>query len=37
MTFPTPGNYSFKFTVIGHDSSSSGYTVCFDYIKLTPQ
>ena len=37
VTFPTPGNYSFKFTVIGHNSSSSGYTVCFDYIKLTPQ
>ena len=37
VTFPAPGNYSFKFTVIGHNSSSSGYTVCFDYIKLTPQ
>ena len=36
-TFPAPGNYSFKFTVIGHNSSSSGYTVCFDYFKLTPQ
>jgi hypothetical protein len=37
VTFPAPGNYSFKFTVIGHNSSSSGYTVCFDYFKLTPQ
>jgi hypothetical protein len=36
-TSPAPVNYSFKFTVIGHNSSSSGYTVCFDYIKLTPQ
>ena len=37
MTFPSAGNYSFKFTVTGHNSSSSGYTVCFDYIKLTAQ
>jgi hypothetical protein len=37
VTFPSPGNYSFKFTVTGRNSSSSGYTVCFDYIKLTPQ
>jgi hypothetical protein len=37
VTFPAPGNYSFKFTVIEHNSSSSEYTVCFDYIKLTPQ
>jgi hypothetical protein len=37
VTFPAPGNYSFKFTVIGHNCSSSGYTVCFDYFKLTPQ
>jgi len=37
VTFTTAGNYSFKFTVTGHNSSSSGYTVCFDYIKLTPQ
>jgi hypothetical protein len=33
VTFPAPGNYSFKFTVIGRNSNSSGYTVCFDYIK----
>ena len=37
LTFTSAGNYSFKFTVTGHNSSSSGYTVCFDYIKLTPQ
>jgi hypothetical protein len=37
MTFSSAGNYSFKFTVTGHNSSSSGYTVCFDYIKLTAQ
>jgi hypothetical protein len=36
-TFPSAGNYSFKFIVTGHNSSSSGYTVCFDYIKLTAQ
>jgi hypothetical protein len=32
-TFPAPGNYSFKFTVIGHNSSSSGYTVCFELLQ----
>jgi hypothetical protein len=37
FTFPSAGNYSFKFTVAGHNPSSSGYTVCFDYIKLTAQ
>jgi hypothetical protein len=37
MTFSSAGNYSFKFTVTGRNSSSSGYTVCFDYIKLTAQ
>ena len=37
LTFPSAGNYSFKFTVTGRNSGSSGYTVCFDYIKLTPQ
>ena len=36
-TFSASGNYSFKFTVIGRNSSSSGYTVCFENIKLTPQ
>jgi hypothetical protein len=37
VTFPASGNYSFKFMVTGRNASSSGYTVCFDYIKLTPQ
>jgi Legume lectin domain/Chitobiase/beta-hexosaminidase C-terminal domain len=37
FTFRSAGNYSFKFTVTGHNSSSSGYTLCFDYIKLTAQ
>ncbi|MGC1644581.1 MAG: chitobiase/beta-hexosaminidase C-terminal domain-containing protein, partial [Candidatus Sulfotelmatobacter sp.] len=37
FTFPSAGNYSFKFTVTGHNASSSGYTVCFDYIKLTAE
>ena len=37
VTFTTVGNYSFKFTATGHNSHSSAYTVCFDYIKLTPQ
>jgi hypothetical protein len=37
LTFATAGNYSFKFTATGHNSHSSGYAVCFDYIKLTPQ
>jgi legume-like lectin family protein len=31
------GNQSFKFTVVGKNSSSSGYSISFDYIKLTPQ
>jgi hypothetical protein len=35
VTIPSAGNYSFKFTVTGHNSASTGYTVCFDYIKLT--
>ncbi len=36
----TPGTSSdkwFRFTVTGKNASSSGYTMCFDYIKLTPQ
>jgi hypothetical protein len=37
VKFATAGNYSFKFTVTGRNSHSSGYTVCFDYIKLTAQ
>jgi hypothetical protein len=31
------GNSSFKFTIVGRNASSSGYTEAFDYIKLTPQ
>jgi hypothetical protein len=34
VTFSTPGNKEFKFIVTGKNSSSSGYTLCFDYIKL---
>ncbi len=37
LNFSAPGNYSFKFNVTGRNSKSSGYTVAFDYIKLTPQ
>ena len=31
------GNSVFKFTVTGKNASSSGYTLSWDYIKLTPQ
>jgi hypothetical protein len=31
------GNNVFKFTVTGKDAASSGYTLSWDYIKLTPQ
>jgi hypothetical protein len=37
VTFTSAGKHSFAFTAIGHNSLSTGYTVCFDYIKLTPQ
>lgn len=37
VTFTIAGNHSFTFTAIGHNSQSTGYSVCFDYIKLTPQ
>jgi len=37
VTFATPGNYVFTFTVTGKNASSSGYTLAFDYIKLTAQ
>ena len=33
----TAGNYTFKFTAVGHNAGSSGYTVVVDYIKLTSQ
>ena len=31
------GNKWFKFSVTGKNASSTGYSMCFDYIKLTPQ
>jgi hypothetical protein len=31
------GNQVFKFTVTGKNASSTGYTLSWDYIKLTPQ
>ena len=37
FTFPTAGNYSFKFTVTGKNASSSSYSVSFDDLTLTPQ
>lgn len=37
VTISAPGNYPFTFTVIGKNASSTGYSLAFDYIKLTPQ
>lgn len=37
VTFSSAGSYQFKFTVTGKNASSSGYSLTFDYIKLTPQ
>jgi hypothetical protein len=37
FTFPAAGNYSFKFTVKGKNANSSGYSIAFDDIILTPQ
>jgi hypothetical protein len=37
VTISTAGNQAFKFTVVGKNASSSGYTMTFDYIKLIPQ
>ena len=37
FTFPTAGNYSFKFTVTGKNTASSSYSVSFDDLTLTPQ
>ena len=37
FTLPTAGNYSFKFTVTGKNTSSSSYSVSFDDLTLTPQ
>jgi hypothetical protein len=37
FSFPAAGNYSFKFTVTGRNTSSRGYTISFDDFTLTPQ
>jgi hypothetical protein len=37
VTLSSAGNQPFKFTVVGKNSASSGYSISFDYIKLTPQ
>jgi hypothetical protein len=36
-SFSVGGNYAFKFTVNSKNSSSSGYTLAFDYIDLIPE
>ena len=37
FSFAAAGNYAFKFTVTGKNASSSGYSIAFDDITLTPQ
>ena len=37
FTFPTAGNYSFKFTIVGKNSNSTSFGVSFDDFTLTPQ
>jgi hypothetical protein len=37
VTISTAGNQSFKFTVTGKNAASSGFTISFDPITLTPQ
>jgi hypothetical protein len=37
VTISTAGNQSFKFTVTGKNAASSGFTMSFDTITLTPQ
>jgi hypothetical protein len=37
FNFAAAGNYAFKFTVTGKDAASSGYSMCFDDVTLTPQ
>jgi hypothetical protein len=37
FNFPTAGTYSFKFAVTGENASSTGFTLAFDDIILTPQ
>ena len=36
-TFPAAGNYAFKFTVTGKNAASTGFSIAFDDITLTPQ
>jgi hypothetical protein len=36
-SFPSAGNYLFTFTVVGKNPASTGYTLTFDTITLTPQ
>jgi hypothetical protein len=35
-TAPTNGNYEFRFTVVDKNAASSGFSLSFDHIKLTP-
>jgi alpha-L-fucosidase 2 len=35
-TAPTNGSYQFRFTVTNKNAASTGYTLSFDHIKLTP-
>jgi len=37
FNFSAAGNYSFKFAVTGKNAASSGYSISFDTIMLTPQ
>jgi hypothetical protein len=37
FNFASAGNYAFKFTVTGKNTASSGYSIAFDDITLTPQ
>jgi hypothetical protein len=37
LNFPSAGTYSFSFTVVGKNPASTGYTLAFDDIILTPQ
>ena len=37
FTFPTAGNYSFKFTIVGKNANSTSFGVSFDDFTLTPQ
>jgi hypothetical protein len=37
FNFAAAGSYSFKFTVLGKNAASTGYSIAFDDITLTPQ